>query len=210
MPRDGGEDIPAAAHSPEAREKALAGRKNSALWRDAIVAANARRKGVPLSAEHRRAIGDGNRGKKLSSEHCAKLSAKFKGRKLNITPELREKLSKGRRGKALTEEHKRKIGEAGRRNRDLLSRKQAENWKDPEYRARVLATRPKTLSSESRAKAASNLEKCRSDPSINERRLAGIRAAQEAPEYREQARLRARRLWADPEFRAKMKAARAR
>lgn len=65
-----------------------------------------------LSPEHRKKIGDTQRGKKLSEEHRRKISEVQRGRK--PTDETRKRLSEARKGKHHSEETLRKLTEGKR------------------------------------------------------------------------------------------------
>jgi hypothetical protein len=204
---DGGDDIPAAAHSPEARIKAAAARKASKRWRTAIAAGHAKRRGVKLSEEHKAKIGAGNRGKKLSAEHVARLREFNKGKK--PSPQTFSAAAAVHKGSKHSEEHKDKQRQAMLLQRESVSEKQRNNWLDPEYRKRVTANMIGNVPSpETREKLAQTSKSTWSDPTVREKRTAGIRAAMSTPEWSAKRSEIQKRLWSDPEFRARMKAAR--
>lgn len=204
---DGGDDIPAAAHSPEARKKGAAARKISKRWLAGIAAGHAKRRGVKLSEAHKQKISLGNKGKKLSPEHIERLRAANTG--LVYAPERLARMSDAQKGKIHTAES----NEKRRQTMLLKSASQAErqknNWTDPEYRTRVQANMAgHATSSAARAKLAATSKASWSDPVIREKRTSSIRAKMATPEWREQRSKIAKQLWSDPEFRARMKAAR--
>lgn len=98
---------PGISHTLEVRERisaALKGRKGSA---EASLKKSLATKGRPKSEEHKRKIGDGNRGKKkppFSAEHRAKIGAAMKGRK--VSAETRAKLAAAKTGTKLSPEIK--------------------------------------------------------------------------------------------------------
>jgi hypothetical protein len=134
---DGGDDIPAEAHSPEARAKGLASRKTSKRWLAGIESARAKRIGVKHSDEHRAKISAGNRGKKLSPDHVARLKEFNSGKSPSAqTIAAAVAFHKGRKH---SEEHKEKRRIAMLPLKEKQSERQRDNWRDPEYRARVQA-----------------------------------------------------------------------
>lgn len=78
-----------APHVIEAARRWLTGRKRS---REAVEKQMAKRRGIPISEAHKKAISDGQRGKILSEEHKAKLSLAWKNRSA-VTEETKRKLS---------------------------------------------------------------------------------------------------------------------
>jgi len=62
------------------------------------------RLGCKSSEEHKRKIGESNKGRKMTEEQIRAMSAKLKGRKL--PKEVGEKISKALKGKPKSEEHK--------------------------------------------------------------------------------------------------------
>ena len=93
------------------------GRKSSRLYQSAIRSHAARLSslftGVKRNEEVRKRISEGSLGKKLSSEHIAKISERNKGNQYNLgkkkSAEDKEKCGSGRRGKLNTEDHRAKI-----------------------------------------------------------------------------------------------------
>ena len=73
-----------------------------------------------LSEETRKKIGRTNSGKKLSAEHCAKISASLKGKPSIMkgkhhSEETKKKISKACKGKVVSDETKDKISKSRRR-----------------------------------------------------------------------------------------------
>jgi len=69
----------------------------------------------PMSEEHKRKIGDANRGRVLSDEHKRKIGEKSKGRLIIMKEEHRKKISVALKGKVkpkMTEEHRKKISDS--------------------------------------------------------------------------------------------------
>ncbi|MCA0032763.1 NUMOD3 domain-containing DNA-binding protein [Mesorhizobium sp. B263B2A] len=168
-------------------------------------------------------VGEKARGRKLSPERLAKMSAGMKGHVWR--QETLDRRSAALKGKPLTEEHKAKLSAAkkGRplndacnaaqakwmaANRDKVSEKFRRVWADPESRARLELSRDARMpSKETRAKlTAAILEKMK-DPEFIARRAAAIAAATDNDDYRQKQREKAKQQWADPAFREKMKAA---
>lgn len=71
-------------------------RMNSPKVQVHIQTMNARKKGIPLSAEHRAKIGAAGVGRKKSAETRAKIGAKHKGKVVSL--ETRQKMSATRKG----------------------------------------------------------------------------------------------------------------
>ena len=88
-------------------------------------------KGKPLSEEHKKNIGEANKGKKkpLSEEHKKNIGESLKGHKVSeetrkkisegnkgktMSEEARKNMSEGRKGMKLSEEHKRNVGKASK------------------------------------------------------------------------------------------------
>lgn len=68
-----------------------------------------------FTEQHRRKIGDANKGKVVSQETRAKIGAIHKGKTVEITDEQRAKISAFHKGRKHTEEHIEKIAEKRRR-----------------------------------------------------------------------------------------------
>jgi hypothetical protein len=204
---DGGDDIPAAAHSPEARAKGLASRKTSPRWLAGVESARAKRVGVKHSEEHKLKISLGNKGKKLSPEHVARLREFNRGK--TPSPQTLAAAVAFHKGRKHSDEHKDKRRQAMLPKRAAQSERQRKNWLDDGYRARVTANmKGNDPSAETRMKLAETSKSTWSDPAVREKRTAGIRAVMNTPEYRAKRSEIQKRLWSDPEFRARMKAAR--
>lgn len=94
---DGGEGTIGRLHSEVACEKMRQARKGTRPCESAIINARTITKGVALSVEHRRKIGEGNKGKIRSEECRAKLRAFNTGRKASEETRLKMSISHLRR-----------------------------------------------------------------------------------------------------------------
>lgn len=76
------------------------------------VGANAFRKGLTLTQEHKDAISKAFKGVPLTDSHKRKISEAHVGK--TLSDETKDKISKAHTGKPLSEDHKKRIGEGGK------------------------------------------------------------------------------------------------
>jgi len=206
---DGGDAAPDSARTPEALAKAVATRRANPAYRKAMLAAAARRRGIPHSDETKAKMSATRKGRKFPPEFGAKISAAQKGRPAN--PKSIEGSRRAKLGSKESEETKQKKRVAMEKHRESQSARQRANWADPEYRERVTANMTGRDTSESaRKNLSTGVAKSWSDETIRKKRTVGLRANAERPAWREKRREIAKRLWADPDFRARMTDARTR
>lgn len=204
---EGGEGLPPAALTPEAIAKAAEARKNSPRWRQAVLEANARRRGNPISPEHRAALIRSHLGIPASEETKEKMSAARKG--MPAHPNTIEGSRRAHAGKTQSPESNEKRRATMLAKKIEQSDRQRRNWEDHDYRARLIASMKARVapSNETRQRLSIATSAAWEDPASRENRMAGLRAVYASPEWRESRREIATRLWSDPDFRARMKAA---
>ena len=132
------------------------------------------------------------RGRKRSPEQCAKMSAARKGKRLSEehkellrisstgrikSPETRAKLSASQSGKKLSKETRAKISENA-----------SKKWRNPEYRSKMLAA-------QNYGKQTENAKRNRS---------SAVSARWADPEQRKKLSESRKKMWSDPDFRARM------
>lgn len=136
---------------------------SKAQWEDPIKRASLKRKmseahkGLEFSAEHKDNLSVALKGKKKSQEHCESFKKAYaEGRRVYVQPSLKARKRRSKRLRALWRSGvykntlKRNKSEAGReRSRQLVNRKKfrdassvavKNNWKDFEYRRKMIDT----------------------------------------------------------------------
>jgi hypothetical protein len=131
----GGQGVPDTSRTDEWKRKGVESRRaNPAYW-EAVMAAAARRKGIPLTPEHKASIGAAKAGKKYPPEFGAKISAAQKGRAAH--PNSTAGARRAKLGHKESVETKLKKRIAMEQHRESQSARQRSNWEDPAYRERV-------------------------------------------------------------------------
>lgn len=121
-------------------------------------------RGVKLSEEHKKKIGDSKRGKKrkpYSPEHIAKLSAAGKGKKNALgfkqTEETKTKISEANKGKIVSDETKAKMSASKIGNKNWVGKKHSAETK-AKMSASMKGKKHGPLSIEHKAKISASLK----------------------------------------------------
>jgi len=162
------------------------------------------------------------KGKKLSPEHKANLSAykstpemKIKigeeTRKRWLDPETRAMMISNMKGKTKSPKHCAKISafKSGQKHtpetRERMSELTKEYWKDPIARSNmIMGQTGRKVSPEGKIRMSEIIKNRWNNPEIRNRMIDSIRKKLNDPEYKRKASERTKNQWENPKFRAKM------
>jgi hypothetical protein len=205
---DGGDAMCVAALSPEMVRKAADARRKSPKWAAARKQAADKIRGRKHSIETKEKMSASAKGRRPSDATVAAVGARYRGKKL--TPDHAAKCAKGRLGKPNSSEHRAKQREAMGKHQAKQSSDQAARWRDPEYRARMLASMAgRKLTDTQKKRLAETTKRAWRDPQSREKRMASLLVASKNPEVRARNSAAVKAKWADPVWRARRKAAEA-
>jgi hypothetical protein len=205
----GGEGVSGVLRTNEWISRVIASRRRSGRAADGAKRAAEKIRGRKHSDETKAKMSTAKKGRRPSDATIAATGARYRGKK--FTPEQAAKCGLARRGKPNSNEHRAKQRAGMLPHRDQISREQSARWRDPEYRARMLASRAGRKLTDAHKKLLGEASKLAwRDPQSRKNRIESLLIASKDPEVRAKNSAAVKAKWADPAWRAAMMLARRR